>query len=379
MAACLALVSPGAAWAGVAGHFATVLDTPAPFPRPALAAGRNAVIVLQPWEGRRAEQLEAFNPRLKVLAYQNLSAMTEGYGPGDISASGVNYAEADLAHPGWFLSEANGQRIAERNYPYLWMANVAVPGYQRKWTANVLRMLRSGPWDGVFMDDTNTTAEYHVAPVSRIAQMPSDAAYQAAVTTILAYAGPRIRAAGMLAVPNFGAWQQYPRTVAHWLRYVSGGVDQQFVKWSPVPGKGYVTPERWLVQMREIETAEDLHRRFFAVTHAAPDDSRAIRFGWGTVLLAARGHTYYFARGAESGETWSPIYRPRLGRPVSVAEPYQGGLWIRRFGRGLVVVNPQESSLPVSFSQRYSGSGLHASLGTTMEAHSALILTRDGP
>ena len=377
LAACWSLLAPASGAAAVAEHFCLVLDTPATFPHPARSARNNSYIVLQPWETARAAELKSFDPHLSVLVYQNLSAMAEGTNRDGISSSGVNYAEADLAHPGWFLTEANGSRISEEHYPWLWMANVAVPGYQRKWTANVLDVLRGGPWDGVFMDDTNTTAEYHVYPQSRIAQLPTDAAYQAAVGSMLAYAGPKIEATGALAIANVGAWPQYPRVVAGWLRFLSGAMDQQFVKWSPLRGKGYVDPARWLVQLREIETAERMHRRFLAVTHASPGDNRAVRFGWATVLLGARGHTAYFARSPQPGDTWSPLYGVELGKPTSRAEEFQGGLWRRWFSNGLVVVNPQTVPLAVSFGRRsFSGSGLTDSRGTTMAPHTALILTR---
>lgn len=370
-------LAPARSDAAVAGHFCLALDTPATFPHPARSAERNSYIVLQAWETARAEELKSFDPHLSVLVYQNLSAMAEGTNKDGMSSSGINYAEADLAHPGWFLTEADGTRISEENYPWLWMANVAVPSYQRQWTSNVLEVLRTGPWDGVFLDDTNTTAEYHVYPQSRIAQLPTDAAYQSAVKSMLAYAGPRIREGGHLAIANVGAWPQYPKVVAGWLHYLSGAMDQQFVKWSPLRSKGYVEPARWLVQLREIETTERLHRLFLAVTHAPAGDNRAIRFGWATVLLGARGHTAFFARSPHPGDTWAPVYNVDLGTPTSRAEEFQGGLWRRWFSNGLVVVNPQTTTLAVNFGRHaYSGSGLTNSRGTAMAPHTALVLTR---
>jgi Hypothetical glycosyl hydrolase family 15 len=377
LAAFGSILAPTRGEAAVAEHFCLSLDTPATFSHPARTAERNSYVVLQAWETAKAAELKSFDPNLTVLVYQNLSAMAEGTSIDGLSSSGVNFAEADLAHPGWFLTEANGNRIGEENYPWLFMADVAVPSYQRQWSSNVLGVLHAGPWDGVFLDDTNTTAEYNVDPPSRIAQMPTDAAYQAAVGSMLAYAGPKIREGGFLAIANVGAWPQYPKVVAGWLHYLSGAMDQQFVKWSPVRGKGYVQPARWLTQLREIETTESMHRRFLGVTHAPSGDNRAVRFGWATILLGARGHTAFYARSSHPGETWSPVYNIEIGTPTSRAEEFQGGLWRRRFSNGLVVVNPQTTSLPVNFgTHAYSGSGLTDSRGTTMLPHTALVLRR---
>ncbi|HYB24180.1 MAG TPA: putative glycoside hydrolase, partial [Solirubrobacteraceae bacterium] len=138
---CCTLLAPAAAGAQpVVGHVASVLDTPATITDPTVTAQRNEYVVLQAWEGERARELKAANPNLKVLAYQNLSAMAQGTGPGGLSSSGVNYAEANTAHPDWFLQEADGQRIAEEGYSWLWMADIGNPGYQEQWTANVLRL-----------------------------------------------------------------------------------------------------------------------------------------------------------------------------------------------------------------------------------------------
>jgi Hypothetical glycosyl hydrolase family 15 len=375
LAICWVLPGPAVGEAAVAKHFCLVLNTPAVFSDPARTARRNAYVVLQAWEVSRARQLEAANPRLIVLVYQDLSAMAQGTNRDGLSSSGINFAEADIAHPGWFLREADGERIAEEGYDWLWMADIGVPGYQRRWTSNVLHILSSGPWDGVFIDDANTTAKYHVKPVSRIARYPTDAAYQGAVGSMLAYAGPRIRAAGKLAIPNMGAWAEYPQVVEGWLRFVDGGMDQQFVKWSPVPGKGYVRYSRWRSQLREVQTTEKMGKRFLAVTSVHSGDTRALRFGWASVLLGASGHTAFFARGAHDGETWSPEYEVPLGRPTSRASR-GGGVWRRSFAMGLVVVNPTRSTLKVSFRGLYGGSGLQRARGAYMKPHTALILVR---
>jgi hypothetical protein len=376
--ACCGLLAPASSPAAVAGHFATVLDTPATLANPTQTAQRNSYVVLQAWETERARELEAANPNLVVLAYQNLSAMAQGSGPDGLDSSGVSYSEAATAHPEWFLEEANGTRIAEEGYSWLWMADVGNPSYQQQWTANVLRLLRTGPWDGVMMDDTNATAKFHVYPASRIAKYPTDAAYQAAMGSMLAYAGPRIQAAGKLAIPNMGGWSEYPAVIKEWLPFVSGGVDEMFVKWSTVPGEGYRDLAGWRTQIEEVRTTEQLGKRFLAVTQAEPGDSQAVRYGWASLLLAANGRSSFLAGDGYDSETWSSEYEVSVGEPTGAASEVPGGAWKRPFAGGIVVVNPTTEALSVSLGGVYSGDGLSEANRATLQPHTALILTASG-
>lgn len=376
LAACWALIVPSISWAEAAGHFVIALNTPSSFPSLTQTAQRNSYVVLQPWEGERAAQLKAANPSLVVLAYQNLSAMAQGVGPNGVSSSGVNFAEASESHPNWFLTEADGDRIAESNYPWLWMADIANVGYQQQWTANVIHLLESGPWDGVMADETNTTARYDVSPVSRIAKYPTDAAYEAAVGSMLAYAGPKIQAAGKLIIPNMGSWSEHPEVVKGWLQYVSGGMDEMFVKWASTPGdEGYRDPAGWQTQIEEVQSTEQLGKRFLAVTQAQQGETNAIRYGWASTLLGANGHTAFCVAGNYTGETWSSEFEVPLGEPTSTATAVGNGAWARTFSNGLVLVNPTTTTVDVSFGASYSGSGLSDATAASMAPNTALILT----
>jgi Hypothetical glycosyl hydrolase family 15 len=373
----LALLLPTLASADVASQFRVAIGSEASFPNAAQSAQHNSYIVLQAWEAKRATELKAANPNLKVLVYQNLSAMAQDTGPGGLSSSGVNYAEANSAHPEWFLLNTSGSRVSENGYSWLWMADTASQSYQQQWTSNVIKLLSSGPWDGVMMDDTNTTARYHTEP-SSIAKYPTDAAYQSAIGSMLAYAGPRIQAAGKLAVPNMGSWSEYPEVVEGWLKYVSGGVDEMFAKWSSTPGQGYRDASGWQTQIEEIQSTERMGKIFLAITQAEASDQQAIRYGWGSVLLGADGHTAYSAAANYNSEQWCGECEAQIGEPTSVATKVAGGVWERSFSGGLVVVNPTTATVKVNLGSAYSGSGLTDATTATMPANTALVLQRAG-
>lgn len=376
-AAILTLALTGIAAADVAGQFRVAIGSEAAFTSPTVTAQRNSYVVLQAWEAGRAAELKAANPNLEVLVYQNLSAMAQGTSATGLSSSGVNYAEANTAHPEWFLQNQAGERISEGGYSWLWMADIGSVGYEEQWTSNVLKLLASGAWDGVMMDDTNTTAKYHTDP-SSIAKYPTDAAYQAAVRAMLAYAGPRIQAAGKLAIPNIGSWSEYPEVAKEWLQYVSGGVDEMFAKWSTTPGQGYRGSEEWQTQIEEIQTTERMGKRFLAITQSAAGDTQAIRYGWASVLLAADGHTAYTAAANYDSETWSSEYEAQIGEPTASAKELAGGAWEREFAGGLVLVNPTTAAVAVNFGGAYSGSGLTDASSAKMSPDTALILSRVG-
>jgi putative glycosyl hydrolase-like family 15 (GHL15) protein len=372
-----AIVSPRAGSAETVGHYDSATTTPARFANQTVSAQRNSYIDLQAWEAPRAAELKAANPNLKVLVYQNLGAMTQGVGPNGLSSSGVNYGEADTAHPGWFLKGSGGERLAFEDFKWLWAADVGNPEYQHQWAANVVRLLSSGPWDGVMMDDTNTTNRYHFNPASKVAQYPTDAAYQRAVRSMLEYVGPAIQSAGRLAIPNIGSWSEYPAVTREWLPFVSGGMDEMFVKWSKAAGQGYRGAHEWETEVGAAAAAEAMGKHFIAITQAEPGDTQGARYGWASTLLAGNGHTVYMASNGHVGEeTWLGDYETQLGTPTSTAAPLANGAWQRSFSNGLVVVNPTTSSVFVNFGGSYSGDGLTNATGATLGPHDALLLTR---
>ncbi|HEY3775497.1 MAG TPA: putative glycoside hydrolase [Solirubrobacteraceae bacterium] len=367
-------LAPQLSRAAVASHLTLALSSPARLGPLRAVARRSAYVVLQPWESRVARVLKRDNPHLEVLAYQNFGSISVSAAADGLSSSGVPYAQAAGAHSGWFLTTPTGTRIQENGYPYLLMADVGNRGYQRRWTADVVHLLRHGPWDGVFMDDVNASPRPEAGSAT-IARYPTDAAYQAAVGSMLRYAGPRIRASGKLAIANIGEWVDHPAVARLWLHDLDGGMDEKFVKWSVTPGVGYRDAQQWLSQEREVLATQAMGKRFLAVTAAAPSDTRAQLYGWASLLLVSRGRASYLAAETYDGAArWISAYRARLGRPLGAMKAGPHGIYRRSFARGLVLVNPTTSAVRVSLGGRFSGSGLHNARITTLGPHRALVL-----
>jgi putative glycosyl hydrolase-like family 15 (GHL15) protein len=367
-------IGPQASRAAVASHLTLALSSPARLGRLRVVAQRSAYVVLQPWESRAARALKRDNPHLRVLVYQNFGSISATAAADGLSSSGVPYARAAQVHGGWFLTTPAGARIHESGYPYLFMADVGNRGYQRRWTADVVGLLRRGPWDGVFMDDVNASPRPE-AGAATIAGYPTDAAYESAVGAMLRYAGPRIQATGKLAIANIGEWVDHPALVRSWLRDLDGGMDEKFLKWSTEPGVGYRGPRQWLSQEHEALTTQSMGKRFLAVTAAAPGDLQAQLYGWASLLLVADGGASYLAAESYDGaERWLTAYRAHLGRPLGPMTQGPDGVFRRSFSGGLVVVNPTAAAVRVSLGGTFDGSGLTHARATTLDPDHALVL-----
>lgn len=373
-----ALLPAGSAAAagGVAG-VRVAIDSNATFPSYADTASRNSVVILQAWQTDRLRALKAANPNVKVLVYKNAAAACATAAASGQISCGVSAAQAESN--GWLLLNTSGQPFSFSSYSWLKAADIGDPGYQDAWATNVLAELDSAGWDGVFMDDVNPTIRYHY-DVSSVAKYPSDSAYQGAMRSLLAAVGPRLQAAGKLAIANFGSWNSYPSVIRGWLEFTSGGMDEQFVKWGTDPSVGYRPEVDWATQLQEAKEAQAAGKYFLAVTHSANGDARAARYGYGTALLAANGRTGFYMGADYTSETWFPEYDLPIGTPTGPETRDANGVHRRLFSNGLVLVNPTASTRSVDFGGTYSGSGVSSATAATMAPQTALILVGEqGP
>jgi hypothetical protein len=370
--AALALLPTAAQAAPAAGHFRYAIDSAAGTADYSKTAARRDVLILQGYQAPLMERLKAQNPKLKVLLYKDLSGMVERDPWGNVS-TGVATQDAQ---PDWYLKNTSGQRFTFRHYSYVWAADIGHPGFQQKWADNVLAEIAGKRWDGVFMDDTNPSMQYHY-DVDRVAKYPTDAAYQAATESALAAIGARFRAAGKLAVPNFGFWKDYPNVISRWLRHVDGGMNEQHVKVGTTT-EGYDRTDVWETQLAMIKDAERQDKLYLGVSHSPNNDAAAARYGYATTLLGGSGRTHFSLHGDYTNETWFGEYEYAIGDAAGAESRDASGVHRRKFTNGLVLVNPTAASVRVEFGGAYTGSGLKGARSATMRPHTALIMTKAG-
>jgi Hypothetical glycosyl hydrolase family 15 len=367
------IADPSDSDATPASHVFEAIGSNASFASNSTSATRNGYVVLQAWQTQRMHELKRENPNLKVLVYKNLGFSAQGAGPEGKYSSGVGYEQAK---PAWFLKNTSGQSFTGENYSWLWAMDVGNREYQEKWAENVVGELTSEGWDGVELDDACGTMKYHYDP-SKIAKYPSDAQYAAAMESALAYIGPKIIGAGKLAIPNFACWVEEPAMYNSWLQYVSGGIDEMFVKWGSAAGEGYRGSYQWQVQVEEARYANQHGKVFIGFTQGAAGDTQAARYGYASLLMGSESaslSSYAYTPNYET-EQWLPEYEYELGAPTEAASEGSGGVFHRQFTDGLVLVNPTSSARTVSFGGTYSGSGLENATSATLQPDSALVLT----
>lgn len=364
------LASASAAHASTVGTMRLVLASQATVANASQTAEDNSIVILQAWDTGTLYALKAANPAVKVLMYQNVSAASSS-SAGGVYPSGVSYDQS-LAS-GWLLKNTSGSTFTFGGYPWLYAADIGAPAYQDAWASNVLTKLQSAPWDGVFMDDVNPTMKWHYC-VTCVSKYPSDAQYGEATESFVVNVGPKIRAAGKLAIGNFGSWSTYSSVVSPWVRYLSGAMDENFLKWGQTAGTGYADPATWAVQLQEEQYTESLGKLFIGTTGSSSGDTSAAIYGYATMLLGSTGNAVFYMGDELADPTDFPEYHYQLGHPIGAQSVIAGGVHRRRFSDGLVLVNPTLSKATVSLGGTYTGSGLTQVKTVTMPPQTGLVL-----
>ncbi len=353
------------------------IDSNASFPDVARTARRHGFVILQSWQHDLARRLKAEDPDLKVLAYKNLTFVSCAGTEGQYVPQGVRCADAQANHPDWFLTDAGGNRLNSTGYPWAWLMDLGNPSYQRAWADGVIPELKAGGWDGVFMDDTNSTLRYHF-DVGRVARYPTDTAWTGATRSMLAAVGPRIREAGLLAVGNVCCERLQRGIWKDWLPFLDGALEEMFTKWGNDPAVGYQWDwgsDGWSAQLEQVQEAESQGKYFLGVSHSRADDPRAAIYGLGTMLLASQGRSSFSLASDYTQETWFADYdrASTLGLPLG-AYSRMGPVYRRDFVSGAVVVNPSLSTVHVALGGLYSTTGGDEVQSLTLAPTSASIL-----
>ena len=344
---------------------------------------RYRYVVLNSWDAPLLPALKAANPGLKALVYKNLSfTMSYSCSGGSDNRylpAGVGYCDADRNHPDWFLADPDGSRLNSYYFPQAWMMDVGSAGYQARWLSNVLDDLRSAPWDGVLLDDTDTSMSWHLHGRT-IARYPTDASWRAATRSMLAAVGPALRSSGFLAIPNLSApWASdydAQATWSDWIQLTSGAMQEYYSKWGS-SSSGWFAGNDWTYRQRFQTLTEQAGKIFLGVTYAPKSDTRSMAWARANFLLfdePANGGTLIFeASDPEAQDPYSASWTADVGSPLG-ARFQVGAAWRRNFTGGTVVVNPTSSTLTVDLGQSYVTTGGSPTSSVTLGPTSGAIL-----
>jgi hypothetical protein len=304
---------------------------------------RFGYVFLNPWYNHLIPQLKGRNPQIKVFAYKDMSS-TRSYacrnGQDDaLLPAGVGYCFANSSHPDWFLVDDQARRCEWSGYAGSWQMDVGNPDYQRLWLENVLAELRRHGWDGVTIDNAMVSITDGYCAGRRFPKYPTQAAYQAATRSFLAYVGPRLRAAGFEVIPNIQAHGSLAGVDVwrDWLQFTSGGVREYWMRWgnagSHFGGQG------WLELQQIFEEVQRHGKLFLTGTPTdGSEDVRSMRWGRASFLLGWNGGPAGFG-----GGNWHPEWTIEIGTPTGPR--YQvGTAWRRDYTEGTAIANISASA-----------------------------------
>jgi hypothetical protein len=376
LAIAISLAAPPAASAADVPLLRYSIDSSPDFSDLTRTAQRNGYVVLQAWRLDELRAIKAASPGTKVLVYKNLSFCSKTAHASGLTSTGVSCEQAEQSQD-WFLLNTSGRRFSSGGYNWLWAMDVGDAGYQRRWADNVASEVVRNGWDGVLLDDVNPTMKYHY-DVGSVAKYPSDAAYSAATRSALAHIGPRIQAAGKLAIANNACWVEYFSTGVDWLRFLDGAMDEMWLKYRTTAGEGYRGESQWTTQLNELKETQRQGKLFIGKTQSATTDAAAARYGFATLLLGTQGRAAYSFGNSTAETPLFPEYSLPIGDPAGPEERLANGVHRRAFSAGLALVNPTSSERSVSLGGTYSGSGLSGVSSVTMAPHTGLVLKREG-
>ncbi|GAA4692583.1 putative glycoside hydrolase [Nocardioides conyzicola] len=341
-------------------------------------AGAGDYVVVQAWEYPRIPALKAANPSLRVLMYKDGAASVATAHETGLYSTGVSYGEAAIRHPDWFLTDPSGRRLEWSDWAGLYPMNVADRGYQVAWAANVLAELRAHDWDGVMVDDTLTYLSHSTVGSRTSTQIPTDEAMRRATGSFLSHVGPRIKNAGYQVVPNVTVeWNTWRTTLTSWTRYVSGWENEYFTKWGLTTQSRFQGADwRWKYAM--ARWCARRNKPLLAITYSNRSDRAAQIYHRATWLLSWNGRTgaSIFVPAEATADHWQPRSVSRIGTPAGPTRRTRAGVYVRRYSRGLVLVNPSGTARRTTLRAGYRTHAGTAVSSVKVGARSATILRR---
>jgi hypothetical protein len=341
-------------------------------------ANRYQFMVLSGNEYAEIPLLKAANPNLKFLLYQAIWMTNINDIATMPTVTGCTpYADDMANHPSWFLRDQNGNLITETGHPDVYAMDVGNSAYQQACATNAAALARQYGFDGVFFDVVDGRISDDVDSSVSVPEYPTQASWDNAMDSALAYLAPALRAQGLSVFGNgsntisVSMWEQ-------WVGHLDGVEEES---WTDA---GYGLAQQipfWAGKFTELNWAAANGKYEFL--HSYNTTEAANTFGLAAMLLGASGRASYSAtNGATTDEYWFPEYdtAKALGAPAGSYTVLANGVYERAFANGIVLANPTGNSIS-TFSLgggTYTGSGLTNVQSVALGPTSGLVLLKTG-
>jgi hypothetical protein len=284
---------------------------------------------------RTARRLRSVNPRFLVLYYR----LGIGDGPVPFRLNGGWSSDYGFVtrHESWFWHQ-RGPRVYQSQWG--WYLMNPDTGWRSYWASSVLRQAALLADDGVFADSLSVPQYLGATSFSPPLQyFVGEAAWTARIDRFMRYEKRRLRGR-LWFIPNAGSWITTRDRTNYAL--ADGVMIEGFAEGG---ASDFYALGDWRLEMNRALGLVRRGRVVIAQSYLSPGDLRARTFVLSSYLLIKGSHTFLNMDIGQMPQ-WFPEYGVRLGRalappPASVeALRTAGGLYVRRYARGLVAVNP---------------------------------------
>jgi hypothetical protein len=267
---------------------------------------------------------------------------------------GVPYAQAK--QNGWLLTDSAGHPLVSRSNPSNTVVDVGSAAYQGAWLRGVTQFLKEHHDDGVMID--NVLADIEPLAGTESAAYPTQRAWAAAQLSFIRAVGPPLRARGYYVLVNASGYvrgnpaSDTGEATASWWRrlapYVRGMMNERYQETptgsNELRSTGTSWTQNWAGWQRLVGVAQSAGRDFVGLTYGAPGDTRTMTYGKASFLLDWNGGGGAFVYEPTSDTNpWNGAWTLNVGHPVGKKRPVGTG-WLRRYSRGVVLVNPSPST-----------------------------------
>jgi hypothetical protein len=267
--------------------------------------------------------------------------------------AGVPYREARRS--GWLLKDRAGELLVSRSYPGNYVGDVGNAAYQHAWLENVSRLLRQNGADGVFID--GVISDLASLAGMEAARYPKQRSWARAELSFIRTVGEGLRAQGYYVLVNASGYVPLDPdgttgadTAAWWRKlapYVSGLMNEYYQETSDgtsqLRSTGPSWTQNWTGWQRLVRVAQSHGRDFVGLSYGPAGDARRMSYGRASFLLDWNGRGGAFVyQPRTNADPWDGAWTTSVGRPEAPRRRV-GVAWLRRYSRGLVLVNPDVS------------------------------------
>jgi uncharacterized membrane protein (UPF0136 family) len=313
-----------------------------------------------------ATRLRSIDPNFLVLHYR--LGIGDGPVPFRIGAHWASDYARVKHHASWFW-RYHGRRVFQRQSH--WYVMNPDTGWRAYWARRVLYEAALLGDDGVFADSLSVPQYLGASGFSPpLAYFDGEAAWTRRIDDFMRYEEDRLRGR-LYFIPNAGSWI----TTRDQTDYsIPDGV--MIEGFAEAGAHDFYAPDDWRLQINRVLGLAGLGRVVMAQSYLASADLAARGFVLASYLLTQGAHSFLNMDIGISAQ-WFPEYGLDLGHardplPADVAALRDtSGVYVRRFERGFVAVNPDASShtlaldAPGRLIEPVGGGGLDAAADTS--------------